>query len=153
MLPDTFKFDEIEIAIGDGASPEVFDKVVLMNTERGVQFTPSYGEDVVPDQDSAQNPAQLFQNIDYCTFSVTGSGKVDRADVKGHIQAAADGVPRNAKVRIGPIGVTGSVEISCKLVCTSFEVSASRPGGQTVEGNIAYASHGFKAADVADYTA
>lgn len=65
------------IEIGDGATPEVFTRVGLVNTNLSASFTQNVSEDSVPDLDNFDNPYDIVREVISRDFSVEGAGKID----------------------------------------------------------------------------
>ena len=58
MATTTVAFSKVLIKKGDGASPENYAQPCLINGSRAIQITASYSEDVIPDCDNPDDPAQ-----------------------------------------------------------------------------------------------
>ncbi|WP_425985862.1 phage tail tube protein [Brevundimonas sp. TWP1-2-1b1] len=65
------------IEIGDGATPEVFTRVGLVNTNLSASFTQNVSEDSVPNLDNFDDPYDIVRKIVSRDFSVEGAGKID----------------------------------------------------------------------------
>lgn len=67
---------QLIVQIGNGASPEVFTADCLINTTRGIAFSSSTQEDIVPDCDNPEDPAWVEITKDGLKATVTGAGKL-----------------------------------------------------------------------------
>lgn len=65
------------IEIGDGANPEVFTRVGLVNTNLSASFTQNVSEDSVPNLDNFDDPYDIVREVISRDFSVEGAGKID----------------------------------------------------------------------------
>ncbi len=65
------------IEIGDGATPEVFTRVGLVNTNLSASFTQNVSEDSVPNLDNFDDPYDIIREVISRDFSVEGAGKID----------------------------------------------------------------------------
>lgn len=65
------------LALGDGATPEVFTRILLMNTNTNPTWTNNLFEDNVADLDNFDNPYDVIREIQSRDFSIEGQGKVD----------------------------------------------------------------------------
>lgn len=121
----------------------------LFNTEKSIDITPTFSEDIVPDCDDPDAPAEVHRNIDNVDLTLSGAGKVHVTDVKTYVDLAATGTKIPAKICVGAIDVSGSIEISTTVVITGFSITAPRP--QLSDCTISLAADAFKASDVAAY--
>lgn len=65
------------IELGDGATPEVFTRVGLVNTNLSASFTQNLSEESVPNLDNFDDPYDIIRSIISRDFSVEGAGKID----------------------------------------------------------------------------
>ena len=147
-MTTTVKYSQVLLAL-DPAGGTTFAHPCLINLEKSLDFTANFSEDIVPDCDNPDDPAQVLRHIDNVDLTLSGTGKVNLPDLKTYIDLTAAGTKIPAKLRLGAIDATGAVEITCNVVITAFSVTANRP--QTAEVSISLAADGFKASDVAAY--
>lgn len=149
-MTTTVKYSQVLLAL-DPAGGTTFAHPCLINLEKSLDLTANFSEDIVPDCDNPDDPAQVLRHIDNVDLTLSGTGKLHLPDLKTYIDVAAAGTKIPAKLRLGAIDETGAVEISCNVVITTFSVTTTRP--TTAEVSISLAADGFKAADVAAYEA
>jgi hypothetical protein len=150
MATNTVTYSQVLIAIGDGASPEVFAHPCLINGSKALTIEANFSEDVIPDCDNPANPANVVMNADSVRLTCSGAGKLHRNDAKTYADWAAGATTKNAKIRVGAADASGSFEITCSLVCTSFAVNTERPN--TAEADVSFAASDFDVNDIAAYT-
>jgi hypothetical protein len=144
-------YDQVKIEIGDGASPEVFAQPCLINTDKGVQFSAAFSDDVIPQcGEDEDKPARVIRNVDNVSFTVTGSGKLHTGDVKTYVDWLASGEAKNCRIRIGASGASGATQIVCPVRLTELNPTATRPN--TADVTLTLVSDGFVATQVAAYT-
>lgn len=149
MATNTVTFSQVLIAIGDGEVTEAFAHPCLINGDKAIQMTANFSDDVVPDCDNPANPAQIFRFADSIDLTCSGTGKLHRDDAKVYADWLASGASKNAKIRVGASGGTGSFEISVSLKLTGFSISTTRP--TTAEADVSFAADGFEATDIAAF--
>lgn len=147
-MTTTVKYSQVLLAL-DPAGGTTFAHPCLINLEKSLDLTANFSEDIVPDCDNPDDPAQVLRHIDNVDLTLSGTGKLNLPDLKTYIDVAAAGTKIPAKLRLGAIDATGAVEISCNVVITTFSVTTTRPS--TAEVSISLAADGFKASDVAAY--
>ena len=83
------------IEIGDGATPEVFTRVGLVNTNLSASFTQNVSEDSVPNLDNFDDPYDIVRKIVSRDFSVEGAGKIDARYIDMILDLHATSLPVN----------------------------------------------------------
>lgn len=68
---------KLYLALGDGATPEVFTRILLMNTNVAPTWTQNIFEDSVADLNNFDNPYDIVREIQSRDFTVEGQGKLD----------------------------------------------------------------------------
>jgi hypothetical protein len=138
------------IKIGNGASPEVFGQDCLINNEKAIQLTCTFSEDVVPNCDSPDSPADVLRYADSISMTVTGAGKLHEGDALSYVQWLLSGDSKNAEICVGTAGNSGAFKIACPVVLSEFSVNTTRP--TTADCNITLQSHGLSYSDVSAFT-
>lgn len=108
------------VAIGNGASTEVFAHPVVINTSRGIKFSASTESDELVDTVNQALPATTVRRVSSTDSTIDGAGMLHANDVKVYLDWLASGQPKNIKVTMGNATVTGP------YVLTSFSVTAER---------------------------
>lgn len=147
-MTTTVKYSQVLLAL-DPAGGTTFAHPCLINLEKSLDLSANFSEDIVPDCDNPDDPAQVLRHIDNVDLTLSGTGKLNLPDLKTYIDLTAAGTKIPAKLRLGAIDATGAVEITCNVVITTFSVTTTRP--TTAEVSISLAADGFKASDVAAY--
>lgn len=78
--PTTAKGHQLQILIGDGASPEVFAPKCLINAARSLNLEATTRDQRVPDCDSPGMPAWLTREKDTLSARVSGAGVLHVSD-------------------------------------------------------------------------
>lgn len=119
---------QLTVMLGNGASPEVFSAVNLINTTRSITFSTSTETDELVDLADQSAPAQTVRRVKSTDIKIDGAGMVSKADVAEWVEFWQEGKPRNVKFSDGTITVTGP------MVLSSFQVSGERT--KTAENTI-----------------
>lgn len=146
---DIVEYDEVSFAISDGEEVPSYEHPAVINTDKGVQFTAEFADDLIPDKTNLGGPRTVYRNAQSISFSISGAGKVDRNSVGYYLRWLASGASKEVKIRLGAKGAAGSVEITCSIKCTGFNVRAQHPA--SADADITIISDGFKAEDIQDY--
>lgn len=121
------------LKVGDGASPEVFTPKCSINSERGITFTATLSDTVIPDCTDPEAIATVARDKTDYSASFTGAGILDvgeelemfnwlvSPDSKNCkvIVAGAGGTTFTAAWHLGEFAITGNLggklEFSCSL--------------------------------------
>lgn len=125
---DVLPGEQILIMIGDGESPEVFSHPCLINTDRGIQFSSSTTQEVVPDCDDPSAPAWVSTEVDGLNATISGAGMLDVASVEEFYAYYTSGANKNIKVKINKTGgrtFTGAYKL------TEFGITGTRKSKAT----------------------
>ena len=79
-LPDTAKWTDLIISLGDGAVPEVFTASCLLRTEKGISFTTATTETPIFDCTDAAEAAWMEREGTALSATISGTGKLDMAE-------------------------------------------------------------------------
>lgn len=146
---DVVDYGEVLFAISDGEAVPSYEHPSAINSDKGVQFTAQFADDLIPDKTNLGGPRVIFRNAQSISFTISGAGKVDRSSVAMFLRWLASGGSKEVKVRIGEKGAAGSVEITCPVKLTDFNVRTQHPTSADVD--ITLVSDGFKPDDIQDY--
>lgn len=143
--PATIRGTQLLVSIGDGNSPEIFTHPCLINAERGITFTSTANQEVIPDCDNPEDPGWQTVTKDGFSATITGAGMLDTDALEG-----ADGWDawmrtddsKNIRVYVNDIGYWAG---AFKL--TEFAVAGERGRRATV--NVTLISDGEVGAFVA----
>ena len=150
MATTTVKFSSVLIKKGDGASPEVFAQPCLINGSKAIQIIANYSDDIVPDCDNPDNPAQILRNADSISVEISGAGKLHQDDAKTYVDLALGGAAANFQIDVGTAGATGAFRIAAPFVVTNFSIDTERPN--TAECTVSLSSSGLTASSVSALT-
>ena len=150
MATTTVAFSKVLIKKGDGASPEDYAQPCLINGSRAIQITASYSEDVIPDCDNPDDPAQILRQADSISVTINGAGKLHQNDAKTYVDLALGGASANWSIEVGTAGATGAFKIQAPFVVTDFSINTQRP--TTAECDISLASSGLTSSSVTALT-
>lgn len=134
-LLNEIPFDQFEIFIGDGGSPEAFEPRCVVNAERGLAISPEYNDVVIPDCDDPRLPSVVRKYVTSVSAQITGSGMTSVADVEFFTNWALTGVAKNVRARIG------TLEVSFAARLGPYNPTVSRDN--TVESSIDLMSDGL----------
>ena len=125
---DVINGEKILIQIGDGETVETFAHPCLINTERGIQFSSSTTQEVVPDCGDPTLPAWVSTEVDGLNATISGSGMLDVASIEEFYAWFESGANKNVKVKVDKTGGrtwTGAYKL------TEFGVTGTRKSKAT----------------------
>lgn len=118
---------QLVVMLGNGASPEVFTAVNVINTSRSITFTVNTETEELVDLEDQSAPAQTVRSVKSSDCKIDGAGMASKEDV-GEWIAFAQGGKRNIKVTDGTNTITGP------FILTSFQLGGERT--KTVENTL-----------------
>ena len=124
-LPNTVSFNSLTVALGNGATPEVFVAPAGF-TDKSYKIKIATGSTDVPDATDADLP--MWQEIEAKTISaeLTGSGVLAMADLTMWRTWYLSGTPKNVQITFpGNLAAGGGVD-QFAAICTDFEVTAKK---------------------------
>lgn len=124
MATVTAPFHQVKILIGDGASPEVFTQLCLLNTSRSFDMTNNMQDDEVPDCSDVEAPATILRQIRSTDFQISGEGKLHVINLATVLAWANGGAARNVRIEVGTSS-NGGQRISGAFFLTQFSVSGT----------------------------
>lgn len=112
------------IAIGNGLSPESFNHKCMINTSRGISFSGTPTETVIPNcPPDEDEPAWIDRELDTLSATITGAGVFDSSPTSG-IELWSDwfilAEVKNVRVMVSDKGYWRGV-----FILTSFSVTGS----------------------------
>lgn len=116
MKPTTFKFGQMLIEVGDGASPEVFTAPCGLRT-KSFNLQVETQEDNVPDCDDPDAPAWKEREVTGLSRDITGEGVLADEFLTTWDDWATSGNPRNVRITVGDYVWTGAYFL------TGFEIT------------------------------
>lgn len=137
--PNSISGYQLQIFLGDGASPEVFAIPCMINTARGIEFTADFEETDIPDCGAGADATFWKKRTKTSkTGSINGSGIIDVDSLPTFVTwwgsknsknikvKAADGTLNGewagaahlATFQLGAEGPHGEVTFSCSIVST-----------------------------------
>lgn len=104
--PTTLSGTQLLIKVGNAASPEVFTHPCLINAERGIQFSSSTQDVIVPDCTNPDDPAWREIEKDGLSATITGAGIMDNvlATIQTYDTWHRGQTTKNVQVWLGSIG-------------------------------------------------
>lgn len=130
-------FNNIIIAIGDGADPEVFTAKCTMNSSRGLQISADMNGVNLPDCDDDTITAATLNYATAYTWELSGSGVLELADDKFFADWLTSGAAKNVKIDVGG---TGGTRYTGAAKCSALNVTGERNG--IVQAEITLVGHG-----------
>ncbi|MEL7111161.1 MAG: phage tail tube protein [Pseudomonadota bacterium] len=123
--PSSFNGSKIAIKIGDGADPEVFTHPCLINATRGLQFSSSTIDSVIPDCDDLDAPAWVAREKDSLAVTITGEGIMDAQSTGDYFDWLLQDDPKNVQ-GIVDLGGPDEQTFEGTFHLTDFQVSGER---------------------------
>jgi len=125
---DVVNGEKLLIMIGDGASPEVFSHPCLINTDRGISFSSSLTQELIPDCDSPEDPAWQSAEKDGLSANINGAGMLDVASIEEFYDWFTSPDTKNVKVKVDK---TGGSTWTGAFHLTEFSISGTRKSKAT----------------------
>lgn len=136
---ETFNGSKVLIKIGDGGDPETFAHPCLINTTRSIQGSASTVDSVIPDCDDPDGVAWTEREKDALSYTITGEGKMHRADLADYAAWLKDKASKNVQV-IAADGMSGAILLQGKFHLTEFQFGGDRK--EKANGSITLVSDG-----------
>lgn len=105
--PTTFRFGEMLIEIGNGASPEVFTAPCGL-TSKGFNGAAATSDTLVPDCDDPDAPAWLERAVTSLSRDVSGDGVLSAEYEQAWDDWWSGGLTKNVRITIGSFAWTGA---------------------------------------------
>lgn len=131
---------KLTLLVGDGASPEQFETICSINTQRGLQFTTATNEAVDIDCSNPEALAWLAREKVSISASFNGSGTLNTPDVETFFDWLTSPDSKNCQVVVDVPAVDGGVVFEGAWHLTDFEITGDR--GAKAECSITCASDG-----------
>lgn len=128
------------IKVGYGASPEVFSIFCSINAARGISFSSTTNDFVLPDCDNPDQLAWVVREKDGLTATINGAGLLNTPDVQTFFDWFKSADSRNVKVVVDVPSVDGGVIFSGAFHLTEFEITGDR--GAKMESSLTLVSDG-----------
>lgn len=122
----TLNGTKLLVQLGDGEVSESFWQWCLINAERGIEFTNTSSDQIIPDCTSPDDPAWVTRTVDGLSASVTGAGILDTDSLSLMWDWFESGLPKNIRVRIDALLADGGGYWGFACVLTSFSVTGAR---------------------------
>jgi hypothetical protein len=124
--PKSMNGTKLLIMLGDGGGTEVFTHPCLINADRGIAFSGSSSDQVIPDCTTPDEPGWVIRTVDGLTASITGAGVVDTASLATFWTWFNSAIEKNIRVKVDvPLADSGG-HWAMKAVLTDFSVSGTR---------------------------
>lgn len=129
----TFKFSDVMILLGDGATPTEAFAAPCGLTEMGMTIASDTNETVVPDCDNPDDPAWKETDITALQMTLSGQGVLDRAARKTWEEWAFSGLQKNVRwvYDVGSADFGGYYQ--APAILTNYQVTAQRGQRATVQ--------------------
>lgn len=124
--PTSFNGSKIMIKVGDGADPEVFTHPCLINASRGIQFSSSTIDSVIPDCADQDAPAWITREKDSLTVTITGEGIMDAGDTDDYFDWFEGAASKNVQGVVNAGGGTDEQTFEGAFHLTEFQISGER---------------------------
>ncbi len=92
---------QLLVKVGDGGGTEVFAHPCMINLDRSFGVSHNYEEDELPDCDTPTNPHDIVRYLRSIDYTVSGSGKVNAADIDTYLDWATGGTTKNCQIQVG----------------------------------------------------
>lgn len=128
------------LKIGNGQIPEQFIAKCSFNAARGITFSSTTNDFVIPDCTNPDKIGWVAREKASVSVAVTGAGILNTPDVQDMYDYAISEEPRNCQVVVDVPSGDGGVVFEGPFHCTDFGITGDRGGKQ--ECSISLASDG-----------
>lgn len=135
------RWSKLVLLVGSGADPEVFTPICTINAARGITFNANVSEDSIPDCSDLEKLQWLLREKISLSADVTGSGKVNKPDVKTMFDWFSSPETRRCQVVLDDAVAANVIRFEGDYHLTTFSM-AGDPGTPAVTGDIALSSSG-----------
>lgn len=122
--PTTIPFKDFILKIGDGGSPETFNKPCGLNSQ-GINFTKETNEVTVPDCDDPDLAAATERAVVSTSATIAGEGILAAEFLPDYIEFYNFNGSRNCTVQLANVGSLGGTWAG-KFILTTFNVTAAQ---------------------------
>lgn len=114
------------LAIGDGASPEVFTAYATLNKNRGFDRTAQVASQVVADATNPNAPGKMVRKVQAIDWSGSFDGTLNALDAPVFEAWFASGAAKNIKVTVGT--ETGALVFTGPAILESYSLTGAGIG-------------------------
>lgn len=132
------EFSQFNIAIGDGATPEVFTPRCTINLSRSFTLTPNFNEIELPDCADDNLPSFIFRAMTSIQAEVGGNGVMEASDLAFFNDWILQNQVKNVRVMVGASGAGQQWDFPAKM--GPFSPTSEKNG--VVTADISILSHG-----------
>lgn len=129
----TFRFSDVMILLGNGASPTEIFAAPCGLTELGMTIATDTSETVIPDCDNPDDPAWKITDISALQMTLTGQGVLDRTARKAWEDWAFGGVEKSVRWMYDVTAADNGGHYQAPGILTSYQVTAQRGQRATVQ--------------------
>ena len=140
VLVDHMDFDELVIAIGDGADPEVFTARCTLNAQKGWNRTAETNSVTIPYCGNDKKPGAVVKTVTALNGEVSGSGTYERGDQQFFDEWLESGETKNVRIMSGLAANGGGRQYDCAMLLTSIGSSVESKG--VVQAEMTFESTG-----------
>jgi hypothetical protein len=129
----------LRVKIGNGATPETFSETCLINTSRGIEFSGSPIENLIPYCDNSEDlPGWMEREMDGLSATITGAGILDTPSLEAFWDWFKSGASKNIQVWIDVATADGGGYYSGAALLTRYGVTGeSQRARSTFDATIA----------------
>lgn len=135
------RWSKLVLKVGNSADPVVFAPICTINAARGITFNANMSEDSIPDCDDLEKLQWLLREKVSLSADVTGSGKVNKTDVKTMFDWFSSPDTKRCQVVLDDDLAANVIVFEGDYHLNTFSM-AGDPGTPAVTGDIALASSG-----------
>ena len=115
----------IKVGAGDGP-PETFAHPCLINASRGIQFSSSTIDTVIPDCADQDAPAWMTREKDSLSVTISGEGIMDAADTDDYFDWFEQAATKNVQVVVNDGGGANEQTFAGAFHLTEFSFNGDR---------------------------
>lgn len=117
---------KLVLKVGDGASPEVFTAMCSINAERGVTFSGSANDELIPDCADPDQIAWVSREVESLSVEFTGGGMLDKGNVKTMWDWWKSGASKNCKIILDDATAANVITWTGAFKLPTFDITGDR---------------------------
>ena len=122
MATEEVRFDQVKVLVGDGESPEVFEKTCMLNLNKAFTLTNNMQDDEIPDCTDETKPAGIRRVVRSQDIDISGNGKIHQPKLAMMVNWWKDAEKKNIRLEFG--AAPNGLRATAQFYLATFEVSA-----------------------------
>src|SRR5215207_4595016 len=131
--PVVMNGNKLLVQLGDGEVSETFAHPCMINAARGIAFSSTTNDQVVPDCDDPDLPAWINRDRDGLSASITGSGVLSTTGLADFWEWFTQAESRSIRVKVDVTSGAGGGYWAMEAHLTEFSITGERKQNATFD--------------------